>query len=114
MFTAARNSSSDCDKEVSISGDVARRPRQCRLTLSANTLLQLWQTISRIFFTFLMKPGVEDRLCQLDVTKVAGTLGHVLGARHAPELPINRAETRVVETPPRAVSCASRPSSQGI
>lgn len=40
---------------------------------------------------------VVDRLCQLDVSKVAGTFRHVLSARFAFELPIDRAEQGIVE-----------------
>lgn len=41
---------------------------------------------------------VVDRLCQLDMTKVARALGHVLGAGLALELSVDRTKQRVVET----------------
>lgn len=46
---------------------------------------------------FLDEARVVDRLCQLDMTKVAGALGHVLCAGLALELSIDGSEERVVE-----------------
>ncbi len=46
----------------------------------------------------LNEARVVDGFRQLDVTKMTGTLGHVLSASLALEVAVNRAETRVVET----------------
>lgn len=43
--------------ESAISRPLDVHNSQARPTLSANTLLQLWQTISRIFLVFFRKPG---------------------------------------------------------
>lgn len=40
---------------------------------------------------------MEDRLSQLDVAKVTRTFGHVLSARLALELAVDRAESRIVQ-----------------
>ena len=50
------------------------------------------------FLCLLDEAGMVDRFCELDVTEMARTLRHVLRARLALELSVDRAEERVVET----------------
>lgn len=47
---------------------------------------------------FLDETGMVDRLCQLNVTKMARTLAHGLGTGRASELSIDGSELGVVET----------------
>lgn len=48
--------------------------------------------------SLLKKAGVEDRLGQLDVTKVTRTFGHILVASSALELSIDGTQARVVQS----------------
>ena len=46
----------------------------------------------------LDKPRMINRLCQLDVTEVARTLGHILIAGSTFELPVDGSKPRIVES----------------
>ncbi|KAF8223136.1 hypothetical protein L208DRAFT_559920 [Tricholoma matsutake] len=105
-------------QKIGLWGCETSRGKETRLTMSALSFPQLTHILSRIFFTFTMKPfggwatsvrlrmvshctartRMEDRSCQLNMTKMARTLRHPFTTSLTLEIPVNGAHPRIHES----------------
>ena len=106
-------------QKIGLWGCETSRGMETQLTMSALSFPQLTQILSRIFFTFTIKPfeaqvttvsqrlseatrkartRMEDRSCQLNMTKMARTFRHALTTSLTLEIPVDSAHTGIHES----------------